>query len=225
MPAVDLSETALLAGTMAASAGRQTHATSTITRCFIGCRWFRSCVGGVGGRWAIVFGHGPEEAFRTLGEHTYLAVGLAVLTACTVLVIASAYSRIIEQFPYGGGYFVATRLLGERAGVVSGAAPWWITCSRSPFRWRRLATLCSASSPSCPGMAFRSTSSRCRWNSCHRGAYHVELRGVRESVLALTPIFVIFLLTHAVLIGGGVIAHLTDLPDVARHVGTGFRAD
>src|SRR5207237_10379612 len=55
--------------------------------------------------------------------HTYLALALAVATAFTVLVISYAYSRIIEQFPLGGGgYVVASRLLGQRAGVVSGCA-------------------------------------------------------------------------------------------------------
>src|SRR5574341_1322406 len=67
--------------------------------------------------------YGPEEAFRTLGEHTYLALALAVLMATTVLVISAAYSRIIELFPHGGGgYVVATKLLGPRAGGVSGSA-------------------------------------------------------------------------------------------------------
>src|SRR5436305_6208127 len=67
--------------------------------------------------------YGPEEAFRALGEHTYLAVGLAVATALTVLLISYAYSRIIEQFPLGGGgYVVASRLLGWRAGLTSGSA-------------------------------------------------------------------------------------------------------
>src|SRR5512136_1710858 len=67
--------------------------------------------------------YGPEEAFRTLGQHTYLALALALATAFTVFVISYAYSRIIEYFPSGGrGYVVATHTLGERAGVVSGAA-------------------------------------------------------------------------------------------------------
>src|SRR5438874_10608026 len=67
--------------------------------------------------------YGPDEAFRTLGAHTYLAVALAAMTAITIFIIAAAYSRIIEQFPHGGGgYVVATKLLGERVGVVSGCA-------------------------------------------------------------------------------------------------------
>src|SRR6185436_12769366 len=47
--------------------------------------------------------YGPEEAFLALGEHTYLALGLALATAFTVLVISASYTGIIEQFPTGGG--------------------------------------------------------------------------------------------------------------------------
>ncbi len=46
--------------------------------------------------------YGPEEAFKALGEHTYLAVGLAFGTALTVFVISLSYSKIIEHFPFGG---------------------------------------------------------------------------------------------------------------------------
>jgi amino acid transporter len=67
--------------------------------------------------------YGPEEAFRTLGQHTYLAFFLALATALTVFVISYAYSRIIEHFPHGGGgYIVATHTLGKHAGVISGCA-------------------------------------------------------------------------------------------------------
>ena len=67
--------------------------------------------------------YGPDEAFRALGEHTYLAVLLALATAFTVLVISYSYTKIIEQFPLGGGgYAVATKFLGNPAGVVSGTA-------------------------------------------------------------------------------------------------------
>src|SRR5512145_2576156 len=67
--------------------------------------------------------YGPDEAFRALGNHGYLAVALALATAITVLVISVAYSQIIERFPFGGGgYVVATALLGPKVGVVSGAA-------------------------------------------------------------------------------------------------------
>src|SRR5690242_6449967 len=67
--------------------------------------------------------YGPEEAFKALGSHTYLALLLALVMGLTVFIISYAYSRIIEHFPHGGGgYIVATHLLGEKAGVVSGSA-------------------------------------------------------------------------------------------------------
>ena len=67
--------------------------------------------------------YGPEEAFLALGEHRHLGLYLAVATGITVFVIAIAYNQVIELFPSGGGgYKVATNLLGPHAGLVSGAA-------------------------------------------------------------------------------------------------------
>src|SRR5262245_52943780 len=58
--------------------------------------------------------YGPEEAFKALGSHVGLAVFLALATAVTVLVISASYTKLIEQFPAGGGgYVVASKLLGE----------------------------------------------------------------------------------------------------------------
>src|ERR1700729_1192724 len=39
--------------------------------------------------------YGPEEAFLALGQHQYLAVFLALMTAITVFVIATSYSQTI----------------------------------------------------------------------------------------------------------------------------------
>src|SRR3954465_4122247 len=67
--------------------------------------------------------YGPEEAFLAVGEHRHTSLYLAPGTAFPVFVIAAAYNQVIELFPSGGGgYKVATRLLGPRAGLVSGAA-------------------------------------------------------------------------------------------------------
>src|SRR3979490_628068 len=79
--------------------------------------------------------YGPEEAFKNLGDHQYLAVFLALATGLTVLIISAAYTKIIEHFPFGGGgYIVTSRLIGPRAGVVSGAAlliDYVLTCTTS----------------------------------------------------------------------------------------------
>src|ERR1700758_3262990 len=67
--------------------------------------------------------YGPEEAFRALGAHTHLGLFMAVATAATVFIISLGYNQVIELFPTGGGgYRVASALIGPRAGLVSGAA-------------------------------------------------------------------------------------------------------
>ena len=45
----------------------------------------------------------------------------------------------------------------------------------------------------------------------------LNLRGVKESVAPLVPIFLTFLVTHAILIIGGIGSHLGSVPAVARH--------
>ena len=50
--------------------------------------------------------YGPDEAFRALGEHTGLAVFLALATALTVFIIRYGYSRLIEHVPSGGGGYL-----------------------------------------------------------------------------------------------------------------------
>ena len=169
--------------------------------------------------------YGPEEAFRTLGAHTYLAMALAVATAFTVLVISYAYSRIIEQFPLGGGgYVVASRLLGRRAGVVSGCAlvvDYVLTISISiaaagdaifsflPPAWSGVVAL---GVPVKLVMEFAAIAFLILLN----------LRGVKESVIALAPLFLTFLVSHAILIGGVIIGRLGDIPAVFREVRNGF---
>src|SRR5215468_11768845 len=67
--------------------------------------------------------YGPEEAFLALGEHRHLGLYMALATAVTVFIIAVAYNQVIELFPSGGGgYKVATNLIGPYTGLVSGAA-------------------------------------------------------------------------------------------------------
>src|SRR5262245_33596068 len=54
--------------------------------------------------------YGPEEAFRSLGQYTHLAILLAIAVGITVFVLSASYSQIIQLFPAGGGgYLVATQ--------------------------------------------------------------------------------------------------------------------
>ncbi|MEK7681462.1 MAG: amino acid permease, partial [Chloroflexota bacterium] len=163
--------------------------------------------------------YGPDEAFRTLGQHTYLAVGLAFMTASTVSIISLAYSHIIERFPHGGGgYLVASQLLGPRVGVVSGAAlvvDYILTITVS------IAAAGDALFSFLP----------LAWHAWKlpvevlliAGLVTINIRGVRESVIALAPIFLVFIATHVVLIAGGIAFYAGDLPALAESVGEGFQ--
>lgn len=50
----------------------------------------------------------------------------------------------------------------------------------------------------------------------------LNIRGVRESVVAMLPIFLLFLVTHALLIGGGIFGHLPELAATTARVQTGW---
>lgn len=162
--------------------------------------------------------YGPEEAFRALGEHHYLAVALAVATGLTVLILSASYSSIIEQFPTGGGgYVVASRLLGPRTGVISGCA--------LVVDYILTITVSIASG----GNAIFSFLPQ----SWHAWKMSVEvaaivllialnLRGVKESVKILTPIFLVFLATHVLLIGSSLFTHLGAVPEVTQRLSTEY---
>jgi amino acid transporter len=163
--------------------------------------------------------YGPEEAFKTLGQHTYLAVALALATAFTVFVISYAYSRIIEYFPSGGGgYIVATQTLGERAGVVSGSA----------LLVDYVLTI-TVSIVSCGDaiFSFFPISYQPYKIPFEIAAVIVlvvlNLRGVKESVTFLAPIFLTFVVTHVVLLGYGIVMHIPDIGPLTQRLHSGFQ--
>jgi amino acid transporter len=158
--------------------------------------------------------YGPQEAFQTLGAHTYLAIALALATAITVSTIAIAYSRVIEHFPHGGGgYIVATTMLGEKAGVVSGSAllvDYVLTVAVSIAASGD--ALFSFLPPAWHGMKLPVEVLLILFLTT------INIRGVKESILILLPIFILFLLTHAILIIGGVLSHLPQFPAMADRI-------
>jgi amino acid transporter len=164
--------------------------------------------------------YGPEEAFRQLGQHTGLAILLALATALTVFIISYAYSRVIEHFPSGGGgYVVATKLLGARWGVLSGAAllvDYVLTITVSvasgadavfsllPAPWAEHKLLVEIA-----GLLLLTT---------------MNIRGVKESVTALVPIFMTFVVTHALMLVAVLGKHSTEIPAVSAEVGASVRS-
>ncbi|HEX9241551.1 MAG TPA: APC family permease [Anaeromyxobacter sp.] len=164
--------------------------------------------------------YGPDESFRALGNHSYLAIALALATAVTVLVISVAYSQIIKRFPFGGGgYVVATELLGPSVGVVSGAA----------LLVDYVLTI-SVSVASCGDAIFSFLPPALgAWKLTFELAGIVfllllNLRGVKESVSFLAPIFGLFLVTHLILLAGGLATHVPEVPRLAQEVQHGFRS-
>src|SRR5215472_3849687 len=94
--------------------GKPLDPLSTATRQHIALAAFFAWVG-LGADGLSSSAYGPEEAFRALGAHTHLGLYMALATAATVFVISLAYNQVIELFPTGGGgYRVATRLIGSR---------------------------------------------------------------------------------------------------------------
>ncbi len=162
--------------------------------------------------------YGPDESFRAIGEHHYLAPVLALATMTTILVISVAYSQIIKRFPFGGGgYVVATKLLGPRWGVVSGSAllvDYVLTISVS---------IASGADQVFSVLPTAWVPWKLTVEAVVIGVLLVmNLRGVKESVTALMPIFLVFLVTHVILVGGGIATHTFEVPRVAGEVRTGF---
>ncbi len=165
--------------------------------------------------------YGPEEAFRNLGTHIYLAVFLGLATALTVIIIAYTYTKIIERFPHGGGgYIVATKTLSKGAGVVSGSAlivDYILTITVSivsstdaifsylPIAWEPAKIWVTA--------------------ALILVMMVLNIRGVKESITILAPIFVVFLATHAILLVYGFASRAGATGEIVRNIGTGIRSD
>jgi len=160
--------------------------------------------------------YGPEEAFLALGQHTGIGIFLAFATAITVFLIALSYNQVIELFPNGGGgYKVATHLLGPYAGVVSGSAlivDYVLTIAVST------ASGVDAIFSLVP-VAY----------TTHKLIFAMgaivllvilNLRGMKESIRVLLPLFLGFLITHVTIILAGVMFHHEGLVNImpnAKH--------
>src|SRR5512138_2543377 len=165
--------------------------------------------------------YGPEEAFKALGEHTYLAVFLGLATALTVFIISYAYSRIIEHFPHGGGgYIVATHMLGEKAGVVSGSAllvDYVMTITIS------IASCCDAVFSYLPqGFHHYKVPVACLLTVL---LIILNIRGVKESITVMAPIFMTFVFSHMLMLVYGVFTHTDKCGPLLCDVQSGFSKD
>jgi amino acid transporter len=154
--------------------------------------------------------YGPEQAFLALREHPGLALWLALATALTVFIIAFAYNRVITLFPNGGGgYKVATRLLGKYAGLVAGIAlilDYILTVVISVASG--MEAIFSIFGFHSPGVAQLCDAVIIMFIT------YLNMRGAKESIKFLLPIFIGFVIFHVALIVYGIGSHGMDFKSV-----------
>jgi amino acid transporter len=157
--------------------------------------------------------YGPLEAFLSLGSHPYLGIFVALSIVITIFVICASYSQIVELFPTGGGgYLVASKLLSPKLGMLSGCAlliDYVLTIALSissgtdaifsflPINYHFLKV----------GFA----------TFIMLVLILLNLRGVKESVLSLVPLFALFMITHIILIIYAFATNVTHLPVIASN--------
>ncbi len=159
--------------------------------------------------------YGPAEAFKALQGHPTLGIFVAIGTGITILIIASSYSHIIELFPHGGGgYLVASKLLSPELGVISGSAlliDYILTITIS------IASGADAIFSFLPigYIGYK------LWFAVFGVLVLLllNLRGIKEAVMPLVPVFLLFVFTHAVVIVYAVISHMGNFSMVYHETG------
>lgn len=157
--------------------------------------------------------YGPEEAYIALGTHTDFAFYIAIATAITVFVISLGYNQVIELFPSGGGgYKVASQLLGAYVGLVSGAAlivDYALTIAVS------VASSMDAFFSFLPIdiLPYKLLAEVCLIFFL----ILLNMRGMKESIKVLMPIFLSFFILHILLITYGIFAHHQGLQFIIPH--------
>ncbi len=164
--------------------------------------------------------YGPQEAYLALSHHTYLALYLATATAITVFLISMAYNQVVELFPTGGGgYKVASKLIGRYAGVISGSA--------LLVDYILTVALSMAAASDALFSLFPTTYLFLKL-PVTLGLVVIllvmNLRGVKESVQILLPLFLGFVVTHFGFILAGVILHSDRLATLLPQTGADTHA-
>lgn len=162
--------------------------------------------------------YGPEEIYRNLGSHVNLSIFVGLMTMFTIFIISTSYKHIIKLFHHGGGgYLVASRLISPNVGMISGSAlliDYVLTISISIssgadavfsflpiefYPYKIVAALVAV------GILIL-----------------MNLRGVKESVTVIAPIFTIFLLTHLGLIIYSLTVHVPQMQDLVIQTRSDF---
>jgi amino acid transporter len=156
--------------------------------------------------------YGPEEAFRNLQGHQMLAIFVALGTVFTIFIISSSYSQIIKLFPHGGGgYLVGSKLLSPNVGMVSGCA--------LIIDYVLTITISVSSGTDALFSFFPANYQIYKLGVAVLGVcllILLNMRGVKESVMSLTPIFVVFIVMHVFAIVYAIIIHSGNFHEVTK---------
>jgi amino acid transporter len=152
--------------------------------------------------------YGPEETYRVLSQYPHLSIFVGVGIVFTIFIISSSYSQIIKIFPSGGGgYKVATKLISPQVGMISGCAliiDYILTISIS------VASGTDALFSYLP-VIFQQV--KLIFIIFMIGILLLmNIRGIKESVISLMPIFIIFVLSHLFLIFYALLHHAHEVP-------------
>lgn len=160
--------------------------------------------------------YGPQEAWHILGNYPALGLFVALAATITVFVLSASYVQIIELFPGGGGgYLVASKLLNPSLGMVSGCAlliDYVLTISISIAAGAD--AIFSFLPPELMAWKFHAIIGGILLLTV------LNMRGVRESVAFMVPIFLVFVITHAFGILYALGSHLGDMPMVVDRTQT-----
>ena len=141
-------------------------------------------------------------------QYPHLSIFVGVGIVFTIFIISSSYSQIIKIFPSGGGgYKVATKLISPKVGMISGCAliiDYILTISIS------VASGTDALFSYLPEFFQHIKLFFIIFMICM--LLLMNIRGIKESVVSLMPIFIIFVLSHLFLISYAFLNHVQDVP-------------
>ncbi|MBM2815191.1 MAG: putative rane protein [Ignavibacteria bacterium] len=162
--------------------------------------------------------YGPSEVMLALAGHPNLIFIIGIASVFTIIVLSTSYSQIIELFPQGGGgYLVASKLLSPNVGMVAGAAlliDYVLTITVS------IASGADALFSFLPKEIYDLR----LWVASLAIILLtiLNMRGAKESVQMLVPIFLVFILTHVFAIFYSLIINSYNFPTVIADTSTDF---
>ncbi len=156
--------------------------------------------------------YGPSEAFKALQVHPYLSIFVALGSGITIFIIAASYSHIIELFPSGGGgYLVASKLLAPKIGMISGCA--------LLIDYVLTITISVASGVDAIFSFLPERYISYKLEFAIIGVLILlllNLRGIKEAVVPLVPVFLLFVFTHLFAIVYAIVTHAYEYKSVVH---------